>query len=73
MSKSIKVKEEVYNMLLEIQRPRETFTQLIARLLLMNELLTKIEPIIRGQHQFYEEKVRKANEAKAALAQGNSP
>jgi len=52
MSKSIKVSEEVYQLLLEMQRPRETFSDLVKRLLTAATLLTRIEPIIRGQHEF---------------------
>ncbi len=63
MSKSIKVSEEVYQELLLIQRPRETFSEVIGRLLRVTELLMKAEPIIRGQHEYLES--RRAEQEKA--------
>lgn len=54
----IRVSEEVYLELLNLQRPRETFSELIRRLLLMTELLYKIEPLIRGQVNYLEQKRR---------------
>jgi len=54
MSKSIKVSEEVYLELLKLQRPRETFSEIIGRLLLMSELLRKIVPYIRAQAEYLE-------------------
>ncbi len=73
MSKSIKVSEDVYQALLLLQRPREPFSEIIRRLLSIHELLARAEPIIRGQHEFYEDRVRRANEARAALTGGDSP
>ncbi len=46
MRKSIKGSEEVYQQLLTLQRPRETFSELVARLLQAVELLVKVAPII---------------------------
>ena len=66
MSKSIKVREDVYNLLLEIQRPRETFSELINRLITAVVLLMKVEPLIRSQHDSLEEKIRKLNAEEAA-------
>ncbi len=56
MSKSIKVSEEVYLELLTLQRTRETFSEEIKRLLMATQLLRKIEPIIRGQHEYLAQK-----------------
>ncbi len=63
MSKSIKVSEEVYLELLTLQRTRETFSEEIKRLLMATQLLRKIEPIIRGQHEYLES--RRAEQEKA--------
>lgn len=46
MNKSIKVTEAVYTTLLEFQRPRETFSQVIARLLVAAQVLVKLEPLL---------------------------
>lgn len=54
MSKSIKVSEGVYQELLLLQRPRETFSEIIGRLLLMSALIQKIEPYIKSQVVFLE-------------------
>ncbi len=67
MSKSIKVSEDVYKMLQELQRPRETFSELIERLLVAAVLLSKLEPIIRGQQALSEWKVQQLEKQKAAL------
>lgn len=66
MSKSIKVSDEVYRELLLIQRPRETFSEIIGRLLKVSDLFAKAEPILRGQHDFLEEQRRRADAEKAA-------
>lgn len=49
MSRSIKVSDEVYQALLDNQRPRETFSEEIARLLKMTELLKAAVPLIHQQ------------------------
>lgn len=54
MAKTIRVSEVVYEALQEIQLPRESLGEIIARLLAMYELLKAAEPIIRGQHEFLE-------------------
>ena len=66
MSKSIKVSEKVYQLLLEMQRPRETFSEEVQRLLTAAALLTKIEPIIRGQHEFTKWQQEQREQEKAA-------
>ena len=53
MKKSIKITDEVYQSLLSMQRPRETFSAILQRLIQLETLLRKAEPIIRG-HQAYE-------------------
>ena len=65
ISKSIKVSEDVYQLLLEMQRPRETFSELINRLMTAAALLMKVEPLIRSQLNFLEDKLRKADAEKA--------
>ncbi len=54
MSKSIKVSEETYISLYHLRRSGESFSDVIARLLKMNELLMKIEPIIEGERNYLE-------------------
>jgi predicted CopG family antitoxin len=49
MSKSIKVDEGVYQELLALQRPRETFSQVINRLLRIAALLVKVEPFLETE------------------------
>ena len=73
MSKSIKVSETVYGHLLRLQRPRETFSEIISRLIKATMLLSEAEPLIRKLPELFEDRERKANEAKAALARGDSP
>ena len=66
MSKSIKVSEDVYNLLLEIQRPGETLSAIIMRVIKASILMLKVEPLIRSQHDFLEEKIKKLNAEEAA-------
>lgn len=66
MAKQIRVSDDVYQMLLEIQRPRETFSELIARLLKMYQLLIAAEPIISGQHSYLEWKKEQLESEKTA-------
>ena len=54
MSKSIKIAEPVWDRLRVIQRPRETISEVIQRLIFMFELLLKVEPIIKGQQSYLE-------------------
>ena len=54
MSKSIKVDEQVYQELLKLQRPRETFSQLVLRLLLIEALMQKVQPYIASERQRFE-------------------
>ena len=54
MSKSIRVSDQVYG---ELQKRRlvflrETFSEVISELLTLAELLERVEPIIRGQHEY---------------------
>ena len=65
MSKSIKVSEQVYQGLLKRQLPRETFSQVISRLIELAELLVKVEPLIKGTHDFVEAQQRKREKEKA--------
>ena len=66
MSKSIKVSQTVYEDLLVLQLPRETFSEEISRLLQLAALLRKAEPIIRGQHEFLKWQLEKREQEKAA-------
>ncbi len=52
MNRSIKVSDEVYNDLLQLQRPRETFSEVVGRLLSLYSLITKAEPIIKGAEAY---------------------
>ncbi len=51
MSKQIRVDDQVYERIASIQRPRETLTNVISRLLDVYDIMMKVEPIIRGQHE----------------------
>ncbi len=63
MSKSIKIAEPVLDGLRALQRPRETISETIRRLLFMYELLLKVEPIIKGQQSYLEwQKEQRAKE-----------
>lgn len=66
MSKSIKVSEDTYQMLLGFMRPRETFSELIARLLTVYVLMEKVLPFIREQQLSFRSQVEKADAEKAA-------
>lgn len=66
MPKQIRVSDEVYQLLLEMQRPRETFSELIGRLQTAAVLLMKVEPLIRGQHEFLKWKGKQLEEQEAA-------
>ena len=46
MNRSIKVSNEVYQGLLGLQRPRETLSGVVGRLLQCHDLLIKAEPIL---------------------------
>ncbi len=52
MSKSIKISEQVYQELLLMQLPRESFSSVIERLLTLRHLLDKVAPLIRGSAEF---------------------
>jgi len=49
MSHSIKVSEETYLALRDLQRTRETFSQVIERLIQVYGLLLKLEPFIQAE------------------------
>lgn len=66
MPHQIRVSDEVYQMLLALQRPRESFSELIGRLLTAAVLLSKIEPLLQGQHEFLKRQVEKHEQEKAA-------
>ncbi len=61
MPKQIRVSDEVYQELLRMQRPRETFSQIIARLLRLSELLIKALPLIKGEHESLEHKIAQSD------------
>jgi len=73
MSKSIKVSEAVYMRLLGLQRVRETFTDTIARLIMARDLLSKVEPLIRGQTESLEQKRQDLEAALPVDRRGDSP
>lgn len=52
MSHSIKVSDQVYQSLLALQRPRETFSGIIQRLIVNNALLTTALPLVRGHKNY---------------------
>ena len=54
MSKSIKVTEEVYKDLLEMQRPRETFSEEIERLLRVYRTLFEVRETLGPSHHLME-------------------
>lgn len=54
MSHSIKINDKAYNDLREMQAPRETYNDVVSRLLDMWRMLQGIEPILSG-HKAYQE------------------
>ena len=58
MSKSIKVSEGTYHDLLTLQRARETFNDVIRRLLTAYSILLAAVPIIEGKRRELEIKVK---------------
>ena len=69
MLHSIKVTDDVLKALQEEQRPRESYTDVIARLLDIMRALRGLEPILRGSNSFHEWKRQREAEAMAAIAQ----
>ena len=67
MSRVIKVDDDVYLGLREIQAPRETYSEVVARLLDIWRVLHGLEPILKGSIAYHEFKARQAAEAAAAL------
>ncbi len=56
MSKSIKVSEEVYQKLLALQRPRETFSQVVERLADAADLLRRAIPALMEKRSDLQER-----------------
>ncbi len=66
MSKVIKLGDDVYNGLREMQAPRESYSEVVARLLDIWRALHGLEPILRGSIAYHEFKARQAEKAAAA-------
>ncbi len=49
MNRSIKVSDGVYRDLLKLQRPRETFSEVVGRLLNVYDLMGKARPLFRTE------------------------
>ncbi len=47
-NRSIKVSDEVYDGLVNLQRPRETYSEVVGRLLNLYVLVSKAAPLIGG-------------------------
>lgn len=63
MSKLIRVSNETYNELEQLMDKRQTFNQVVARLIDIQRMVLGIEPILRGQKAFQEFKsAREARE-----------
>ncbi len=54
MSRSIKISEESYQTIREMQGPRETYKDVVERLLDMWRMLRGLEPLLSG-HKAYQE------------------
>ena len=54
MSHSIKINDLTYNDLREIQGPRETYNDVVSRLLDIYKMLRGVEPMLAG-HKAYQE------------------
>ena len=54
MSKSIKVKETTYERLLALQRPRETFSDIIERMLRVYAAIADVEDTLSPGHYLME-------------------
>lgn len=67
MARVIKVDDEVYMGLRELQAPRESYSEVVARLLDIWRALHGLEPILRGAIAYHEFKAQQAAEAAAAL------
>jgi len=66
MSKTVRVEPEVYDELERIREKRETFSQVISRLVDIRRMVLGIEPILRGQKAFNEFKAQRDQEKAAA-------
>lgn len=64
MSKSIKVSEQVYKNLLEMQRVRQSFSQQIEELITLRRMLDGIAPLIRGSAEFLKWQEEKRDQEK---------
>ena len=51
---SIKISECVYRDLLQLQRPRETMSQVIDRLIQVAVLMVKVEPLLKSYEEHFE-------------------
>ncbi len=54
MNRSIKVSDEVYQDLARLQRPRETYSEVVNRLINLYDLIGKASPLLHGAAGLHE-------------------
>ncbi len=71
MNKSIKVSDQVYGDLLNLQQPRETYSDVVARLIKLYYVLLGAAPMIGGAAEYWRLKSDTKQEIAAALRPGD--
>ena len=73
MSHSIKISDEVLDDLRSLQRPRETYNELINRLLNVFKLMEQVKPFLDRYHEELKQKVEKIEKEALAHGPGDQP
>jgi len=66
MSKTIKVEDKVYHRLDELREKRETFSEVIQRLLDLHVMLTDVSKVLGPSHYLHDVKAYRESEAAAS-------
>ena len=70
MNRSIKVSDVVYESLQQLQFPRETFSEVVERLVKLRNLISTARPMIEGAVRYWEEPIRAAAAASGKPLEG---
>lgn len=73
MSKSIKVSDQVYNRLLELLKPRETFSEVIQRVLKVYDTVSNVSDILGPSHYLQGRPITDARAKETLDRRGDSP
>lgn len=71
MTHTIRVDDQVYDGLRAIQAPRESYSDVICRLLDLRRMITGLEPILRGSHAYHAWRAQRDAEKKMLERHGD--